>query len=380
MSTPSEGPLFTPGNYAESADYVRNLTPEQQENLRQFVDMTPQQRQVMQQFMDLSPEGADKLIRSANKKPLRARAEATIARGVARVKDVYHHNAERLSDAAQSLASQAREYRQAVVGGANLAAQGAAQAYRDVRDPVVDRYNQASEQVADLVDRGAVAVDNAVQWAGERANAAGRAVVDTTVEAGRRIGQGAEAVGRGAQAVADGAVAAGGAAVNGAVRGAQATGRGAAAAGEAVVGAGQQAVAAGQRLAGNVSRWAQDRWSNAQLRAEQGMAAVKAFQVDPTQPQGVFNTREKLELAAHFSKMLNARDPEAFAAASQALNEKVQSAAQAQNMSVALGGMAQAGSAAPAQTTGQDQGNQQGSQPQINLNKNTPAKDGGRGV
>src|SRR5215207_1794195 len=100
------------------------------------------------------------------------------------------------------------------------------------------------------------------------------------------------------------------------------------------------------------------------------MAAINAFRIDPNQPQGVFNTREKLELSAHFSQMLNARDPEAFANASQVLNEKMQSAAQAQNMSAALGGMAQPGSAAPAQTTGQAEGNQQGAQTKVDLTKN----------
>jgi hypothetical protein len=373
MSTPTEGPgRWEQGNWGEAMGALANMDESQQRLFNKWMSMTPEQEA--------------KLDKVLNKEPSRKKIHDAIGRVVARVHEVRDQTAARLSEAAQTLATQAREYRQAVVGGANLAAQGAAQAYRDVRDPVVDGYNRASEQVADLVDRGAVAVDAAAQWASDRADAVGRAVVDTTVEAGRRIGQGAEAVGRGAQVVADGAVAAGGAAVNGVVRGAQATGRGAVAAGTAVV-------EAGQRAAGRVSRWIQGGQDFAQRRAESVRASVAMMRWDASQP--ALTTADIVEVAHHFNEVaaestvegrdrvwaeLRAATEAKIAAAQGSTQGAAPGADAAKAQSLALGGMAQAGGPVPAQTTGPAQGNnEQGAQTNVNLTKNNNTKGTGLG-
>ncbi|MFG1817087.1 hypothetical protein ACGFIF_25245 [Kribbella sp. NPDC049174] len=365
MSTPHQGPgQWEPGNWVAATDYLANLNAQQQQNLQLVLNMNQEQ--------------AQKLERMLNKQPLRARIHTAIGNAVARVHEVYDQTAERLSEAAQTLATQARQYRQAAV----------------------DTYNQASGQVADLVDRGVVAADLAAQRAREGINAGGRAVAQGAQATGQAVVQGAQvtgqavaqsaqvtgqAIARGAQAtgqaVVQGAQATGQAIAQGAQVAGQAIGRGAQATGRAVAEGGRQAVAAGQQLAGNVSRWFQDKKAHAQIRGEAARASFAAFRMDPTLPREVASPQERLELSQQFSKVLAATTPEARLAAVKELLQTTQAQVgakeNAQNMSVALGGVAPASRATgPGQVVGTDQGTEQGAQSTVNLTKNPPTKGG----
>ncbi len=362
MSTPHQGPgQWEPGNWVAATDAIANLNAQQQRNLQLVLNMTQEQSQ--------------KLERMLNKQPLRARVHTAVGNAVARVHAVYDQTTERLSDAAQSLATQARQYRQAAL----------------------DTYNRTSEQVSDLVDRGAVAADLAAQRVREGIDAGGRAVAQGAEATRQAVVQGAQATGQfvaqGAeatrQAVVQGAQATGQFVAQGAeatrqavAQGRQAVAQGAQATGRAIAEGGRQAVAAGQQLAGHVSRWFQDKKAHAQTRAEAARASFAAFRMDPTLPQNVASPQERLELSQQFSKVLAAAGPEARIAAAEALLQKTQAQVgaqeNAQNMSVALGGVAPAARATgpTQQAAGTDQSNEQGAQSTVNLNKNQPDKGG----
>ncbi|TCO34520.1 hypothetical protein EV652_102586 [Kribbella steppae] len=339
MSTPHQGPgQWEPGNWVAATDYLANLNAQQQRNLQLVLDMTQEQSQ--------------KLERMLNKQPLRARIHTAIGNAVARVHQVYDQTRTRLSKAAQTLATQANQYRQAAVGTANLVAQGVAQGYRDVR-----------EDVADLAQRGAVAADLAAQRVGEGVNAAGRAVAQAAEATRQSVVQGAQATRQGI------------------VQGAQATGR-------AVAEGGRQAVAAGQQLAGNVSRWFQDKKAHAQTRAEAARASFAAFRMDPTLPRDAGSLQDRLELSQQFSKIMSAPTYEARITAVDDLLRSTEAKigatqenpqAEAQNAAFrAFSGVHPPThtSAPAAATTGQDQSNEQGAQSTVNLNKNPPTKGG----
>jgi hypothetical protein len=333
MSTPHQGP----GQQVAGTD-LTNLTAQQQRNLELVLNMTAEQSQ--------------KLERMLNKQPLRARIHTAVGNAVARVHAVYDRTSERLSEAAQTLATQARQYQQAAV----------------------DTYNRASEQVSDLVDRGAVAADLAGQRVREGIDAGGRAVAHGAEVTRQAVVQGAQATG---QALAQGAQAT----RQAVVQGAQATG-------QAVAEGGRQAAAAGQQLAGKVSRWFQDTKANAQTRAEAARASFAAFRMDPTLPQNAGSAKDRLELSQQFSKILSAPTHEARIAAMDemlrsteaklgATQENPQTEAQNAAMRAFSGVHPHTHTTAPAATgTGQDQNTEQGAQNKVNLTKNQPTKGG----
>jgi hypothetical protein len=361
MSTPHQGPgQWEPGNWVAATDAIANLNAQQQRNLQLVLNMTPEQSQ--------------KLERMLNKQPLRARIHTAVGNAVARVHAVYEQTTERLSEAAQTLATQARQYRQAAV----------------------DTYNQASEQVSDLVDRGAVAADLAAQRVREGidtgsravaqgAQATGQAIAHGTQVTGQAIAQGAQTTG---QAIARGTQATGQAIAQGAQATGQAIARGTQATGRAIAEGGRQAVAAGQQVAGNVSRWFQDKKAHAQTRAEAARATIAAFRMDPTLPQNAGSLQDRLELSQQFSKIMSAPSYEARMAAvddllrsTEAKVGATQQGSQAEAENAAL--RAFSGVHPPTHTTtpaaaatGQEQGDQNGAQSTANLTKNPPTKGG----
>ncbi len=351
MSTPHQGP----GQQVAGTD-LTNLTAQQQRNLELVLNMTAEQSQ--------------KLERMLNKQPLRARIHTAVGNAVARVHAVYDRTSERLSEAAQTLATQARQYQQAAV----------------------DTYNRASEQVSDLVDRGAVAADLAGQRVREGIDAGGRAVAQGAEATRQAVVQGAQATGQAVaqgaqatrQAVTQRAQATGQALAQGAQATRQAVVQGAQATGQAVAQGGRQAVAAGQQLAGNVSRWFQDKKANAQTRAEAARASFAAFRMDPTLPQNAGSAKDRLELSQQFSKILSAPTHEARIAAMDemlrsteaklgATQENPQTEAQNAAMRAFSGVHPHTHTTAPAATgTGQDQNTEQGAQNMLHPTKNHP--------
>ena len=319
MSTPHQGPgQWEPGNFPAATDYLANLNAQQQQNLHLVLNMTQEQ--------------AQKLERMLNKQPLRARIHNAVGNAVARVHEVYDRTTERLSEAAQSLATQARQFRQAAVGTANLVAQGVAQGYRDVRDDVVDR-----------AQRGAVAADLAAQRVGEGINAAGRTV---------------------AQATRQGVVAQGGAGH----RSSGCRGRPAGGGGRAATGRQRVPVVPGQEGPG----------------PDPGRGRTRVLRRVPDGPDPAAGGREPAGTPGAEPAVQQGpgcHDPQARVAAVQELLQTTQTQVgaqeNAQNMSVALGGVAPAGRATgPGQAVGTDQGNEQGAQSTVNLTKNPPTKGG----
>jgi hypothetical protein len=222
-----------------------------------------------------------------------------IYNAAARVQQVSVQTAQRLSEGAQSLASQTAQF------GRDTAAR-AGQTW----DNTVDR-------VADFGQRAQVQADLATQVANERVNAAGRAIAQGAQTTGQAIATGAQATGR---AIATGAQATGQAAV----AGAQATGRavatGAQATGQAVAAGGRAVADAGREAAGMVSRWVQDRRSNASNRANAARAAFSAFRQDPNLGSSM-SGQDIQALSARAQAVTLAQDP---AARDAAVNDLVQ--------------------------------------------------------
>lgn len=192
------------------------------------------------------------------------RALAPIINAAVRVEQVAAQTYQRLSEGAKSLASQTAQF------GRDTATRAG-----EVRDNAVNR-------VTDFGQRVQVQADLATQVVNERLDAAGRAITTQ----GRAAVEGAQNLGRTA------------------VDGAQAAGR--------------NAVQAGRNTVDRISRWAQDRRSNASNRANAARAAFAAFK-NPALNQANVDGKDIQALSAHAHALVSAQTPEARAAAAQQL-------------------------------------------------------------
>lgn len=316
MSQPTEGPLWQQGNRSQTLDYLSNLSPQQQANFEKML----------------------------NKVPMRDKVSNTIGNAVTRVQGVYDQTSRRLSEAAQSLASQGREYRDAALQAGRDFRDGAVQTGRDLRDDVVQTgrdvrdgarelrdgavgaYRDGVDRVTDLAQRGQVRADLAWQQGTERLN-----------EVGRNIAQGGRDV--------RDAVVQGGRDVRG-----------------AVAQGGRNAVDGAQRVAGDVSRWFEDRKNHAVTRAEAARATFAAFKHDPTLPG--LTPKDLAQLSQQFSQVVAAQTPEARSQAIEAMAEanrvpQTVSQEEARAMSAAMSGVAPAGQGpVVASASASEQGNQ----------------------
>ncbi|WP_328526710.1 hypothetical protein [Kribbella sp. NBC_00359] len=262
MTTPHQGPgMWQQGNAFEALEWLANLDARQQQALQR----------AMNTHQALGP----------------------IYNAAARVQQVSVDTARRLSDGAQTLATQARQFGRDTVTRAG-----------EIRDNTVDR-------VADFGQRVQVQADLATQVVNERLDAAGRAITAQ----GRAAVEGAQNLGRnaveGAQTAGRNAVQAG----RNAVEGAQNLGRNAV---DGAQTAGRNAVQAGRNTVDRMSRWVQDRRSNASNRANAARAAFAAFK-NPALNQANVHGKDIQALSAHAHALVSAQTPEARAAAAQQL-------------------------------------------------------------
>jgi hypothetical protein len=188
-----------------------------------------------------------------------------------RVHQVASHTTERLSESAQRLASRATQF------GQNAAARAG-----EIRQNTTSRVTEFGQQAAGVAQRGrdatvgaaqraVVAADARAQQAIDGVNVAGRAVAGTATNAGRAVAGTATNASR---AVAD----------------------------------------AGRQVAGNVSRWFQEKRSNATNRADAARAAFAAFRQDPTLQQTGMSGKDVVAMSQQFSRVLTSQTPEQLVA------------------------------------------------------------------
>jgi hypothetical protein len=262
MTTPYQGPgMWEPGNRDQFVEWGANLSERDQIALRRAISTH--------------------------------RALGPIYDAAARVQQVSVNTARRLSEGAQTLATQARQFGRDTVTRAG-----------EIRDNTVNR-------VSDFGQRVQVQADLATQVVNERLDAAGRAITAQ----GRAAVEGAQNLGRnaveGAQTAGRNAVEAG----RNAVEGAQNLGRTAV---EGAQTAGRNAAQAGRNTVDRVSRWFQDRRSNASNRANAARAAFAAFK-NPALNQANVDGKDIQALSAHAHALVSAQTPEARSAAAQQL-------------------------------------------------------------
>jgi hypothetical protein len=381
MTTPSEGPGWQQGSWAESGDWLRNRPAQDQANLIAFASMTQEQQRNALGWADFhyTENRRANLERFADTDPLRDRIANTYRAAVARVHLSYDRTSQRISEAAQTLVTQAREYRDTAVQGVTNTYQGArdaaVQGVRDVRDQAVE----VGQQVAGAYNRGVDRATELAQQTGQQIAGAYNRGVDRATELGQQaVGayqQGRDQVvdlAQRGQVRLDQAWQAGADRLNEA---GQNLAQGARNTRDTVVGAGRDAVAAGRDAVGRAGRWFEGKFNNAMLKAEGSLASFNASRHDPTLQSTTLSSRDRLEMAERFSEAMRAPTL-------QARNEILQGLAQASQAQVdahtqeaqqsamrALSGVAPAGQAVA--TPAQPQTSGQGEQPNPNLTKNT---------
>ncbi|WP_432880886.1 hypothetical protein ACQPYH_36180 [Kribbella sp. CA-245084] len=384
MTTPSnEGPAWQQGNWMESGDWLRNLNDNEQQNLRAFVGMSPEQRSATLEYANLDSRQQANLMRAANTDPLRDRVNAAVRGVVARVQLTYDNTQHRLSEAAQTLATQAREYRDAAVGTATRAYEGTrdtvVQGARDAQAAVVrganavgDRAEQVGQQVAGAYNRGV-----------DRATAAGRQVAETyqgardsVVTAAQR---GQVALDQAWQSGADRLSATGQQIASGARDARDAVVGGARDARDAVVGGARTARDAVTSAPGKVGQWFEAKFNSTMLKAESSLATFNAGRNNPelqADMSQVMDDKSRLALIQQMSQQL--RGPISVEANDALQNLAQQSQAQVEAQTAARAGLTGVAPAAQAVAQAQPEQSgetgQQGNQP-ANLTKNTN-KDG----
>ncbi|WP_329002759.1 hypothetical protein OHA18_06240 [Kribbella sp. NBC_00709] len=375
MTTPTEGP----------GGWFANLSQEQQQNLTAFVGMTPDQRQAAVNFISLDDRQQANLMRAANTDPMRDRIANAYRGAVARVHLTYDNTQQRISEAAQTLATQAREYRDAAVQGATNTYQGArdmaVQGARDVRD----RATEVGQQVAGAYNRGVDRATEVGQQVGQQVAGAYNRGVDRVTETGQQI---AGAYQEGRDRVVD-------MAQRGQVRLDQAwqtgadrlnqTGQniadGARNTRDAVVGGARDARDAVRAAPGKVGRWFEGKFNNTMIKAESTLASFNAGRHDPSLQSNNFTAKDRAEMAQRFSAAMNAPTMEARNEILQGMAQQSQSQVDAQTHEAqqvamrALSGVAPAGQAVSAPAQPQTSG--QGEQTNPSLNKST---DKGSGI
>lgn len=376
MTTPTqESPAWQQGSWMQSGEWLANLNENEQANLRAFVGMSPEQRAASIQYASLDSRQQANLMRAANTDPLRDRVNAAIRGAVARVHLAYDNTQHRLSEAAQTLATQAREYRDAAVGGATRAYESTrdtvAQAGRDARDTVVQAGREVRAGAEELGQQVAGAYNRGV----DRVNAAGRQIADTyqgardTVADAAWRGQvraeqawqtGADVLNATGQHIAQGARDVRTAAV-GTARDAR----------DAVADTARTARDAVAAAPGKVGRWFEGKFNNTMLKAESSLATFNASRHNPPMAADMtqaMDTKTQLAMIQQWSENLPGQISVETNEAIQSLAQASQAQIDAQNAARLAGGVAPASQAVsqPQQPTAQ-QG--EASQP-ANLTKN----------
>ncbi|MER7247823.1 hypothetical protein [Kribbella sp. NPDC000426] len=377
MTTPTqESPAWPQGSWMQSGEWLANLNENEQANLRAFVGMTPEQRTASMQYASLDSRQQANLMRAANTDPLRDRVNAAVRGAVARVHLAYDNTQHRLSEAAQTLATQAREYRDAAVAGATRRYENTrdtvVQAGRDVRDTAVQAgrdvragAEELGQQVAGAYNRGVDRANEFGNRVAETYQGARDGIVDAAQRGQVRLDQawqaGADRLNETGQQIAQGARDLRTAAV-GTARDAR----------DAVVGGARTARDAVTSAPGKVGRWFEGKFNNTMLKAESSLASFNAGRHNP--PLGAdmnraMDTKSQLAMIQQWSENLPGQITVESNEAIQNLAQASQAQIDAQNAARLAGGVAPASQAVgqPQQPQTAQQGEQ--SQP-ANLTKN----------
>lgn len=280
MTTPSEGrPGWEQGSWGQSMDWLSNLSQEQQQNLQAFVGMTPEQRQSAMAFVNLDDRQQANLMRAANSDPLRTRVENAARAAVARVHLAIDNTRGRISDMATSLASQARDTRDAVVQGARNVGDRAT----ELGQQAVGAYEAGRDRVVDAAQRGQVRLDQAWQAGADR------------------VGERRDSVVQGARGARD-------TVVQGARDTRDAVVGGARDARDAIVAGANTAAAATKSAFVKTGRWFEGKFNAGMLKAESTLANYNASRHDPSlqaDTTQVFDGQSRLELIQRLSEVMN---------------------------------------------------------------------------
>jgi hypothetical protein len=274
-------------DWAAAMDRMGSLSPQQWENLAAIAQLQKQE--------------VDRLIKSAQKVPLKDRLHDKVQSVTGRVHAVYLQQTKRLSDMATRLQSQAGEQLQA---GREWVGQQA-QAGRE----------WGAQQVQAGREWGAQQVQAGREWGAQQVQAGrewGSQQIDRATEFGQRA---AGAVQAGTEAVGQWA--------------------------------GQQrdrAVEAGRSARDSVSRWFQTQKTRVSIASEGARATIAAMKFDPNMPQNT-SAKDLAELSQQYSKVMSAPNLEARMEALQGLMANTQAQMDAQTAARALGGVAPASQA-----------------------------------
>ena len=284
MSTPHQGPgMWQQGDERAALAWLANLDQNQQQALRR----------AMQTHQALGP----------------------IYNAVARVNQVTRQTATRLSEYAQQLATGARQFGQNTAARATEFGQNTAARAGQVRQAVTEFGQNTAARAGELRDAATARATEFGQNTAARVGEARQAVTEfgqNTAARATELGQNtaARATELGQQAADLG---------RRGVESATSAGRQAA---QSAVGAGQRVAESGRQAAGGVSRWFQEKVTNASTRAKAAGAAYAAARHDP-RLSGV-DQKTVLDLSQKAQALVSAQTPEAQREAAQQLVQAAQ--------------------------------------------------------
>lgn len=331
MSQPTEGPQ-PQRTWTETLDWLANQPQQNLENLGALAA--------------LQKNEFDRLIKQAQKVPLKDKINEKVSNVTARVHAIYDRESTRLSDMAQRLQSQAGQH---LTAGREWAGQQV-QAGREWGGRQLDR---ADAFVDRQVDRADAFVDRQMDRATELGQQAVGAYQAGVEAAGRGIQTGREFAGQ----QVDRAAAFGGRQVDRATE------------------LGGRAMDAGRDLRDRAGRWLEAQKGRVTRAAEGARATVAMAKFDPTM-QGV-TTKDLTQLSQQHSRIMTGPSLDAKLEAAQNVVQQLQAQKDAQTAAQAFSGMAPAGQAV---TQGQGAQTQTTSeQGAVNLQKNNENKGIGKG-
>ncbi|MGW6201279.1 hypothetical protein ACWF0M_34390 [Kribbella sp. NPDC055110] len=344
MSQPTESPAR--GNWAESLDRLGELSPQGWENLATIAQ--------------LQQTDFDRLIRNAQKVPLKDRLNDKVHAATARVHAVYSQTSHRLSTRAQELATQAGQYVQA---GREWGDQQVTRA-TEFGGRQVTRAVEFTDRQIDRADRQ---IDRAIEF-GDRQIDRAAAFTDRQVDRALEFGQqaagtyqaGVEAAGKGIKA---GREWSGQQVTQAAEFGGRQVDRAAE--------LGGKAMAAGKGAVDRASRWIETQKTRVSVAAEGARATIAAARFDKNMPGAT--PKDLTQLSQQHSRIMSGPTLESRLEAAQNVAQQLQKQVEAQATHAALGGMAPAGKAVnQSQPTQTQQTTEQTAN--SNLQKNTDNK------
>jgi hypothetical protein len=356
MSQPTEGPQQPRGNWSDALDRLGAMSAEDWGKLGRIVQ--------------LEDAAFDRLIAQAQKVPLKDKLNDAVRKTTTRVHALYRQTSVRLSEGAQRLAAQGREFAEATGRAATQFGNQVVDTARTGRDAVVNAAEATGRATVNAAQATGRAVAGAAQATGEAtvnaAQATGRAVAGAAQATGQAVTGAAQATGRAvtqaANATADRATEFGQQVAGAYQTGREAVAQGTRAAVDGMAAGGRAVANAGQRAVQNTTRWFQNQTQRVTLASEAARATFASVKFDRNIPQQV-SPKDLSQLSQQYSAVISAPTLEARLEALQGIVADTQQKMDMQTAARALGGVAPAG-----QLVGQAQTQGQGQQPSEQVN------------